>query len=395
MSLSCADVGEDERVLVEDVLRSGRLATGPVLDQFEREFASRLGAAHAVAVSSGTAGLHLSVIAAGVSDGDLVVTSPFSFIASANAILYERGVPVFVDIDPVTLALDEARAAETIETLAVGTRPARARLLPPLARGGAGALRAVLPVHVFGRPARLGAILASARTHGISVLEDACEALGASADGVPAGTAGDAGVFAFYPNKQMTTGEGGMIVTDRPEWAELFRSLRNQGRGGDARWLHHERLGYNYRLDELSAAVGLAQVRRLDALLASRAAVARTYDARLRGFADGAPLSPVGPRETNGWFVYVVRLGADVDRDRLIDRLEAQGVPARPYFPAIHLQPFYRERFGWKPGDFPNAEEASRRLLALPFHARLTADDVDFVCSRLEDEAERARTSAA
>ncbi|MCM3876888.1 MAG: DegT/DnrJ/EryC1/StrS family aminotransferase, partial [Thermoanaerobaculia bacterium] len=265
---------------MDEVLRSGRLSMGPMLARFEEEFAARFRVPHAAGVSSGTAGLHLAVIAAGVREGDLVITSPFSFIASANAILYERGVPVFVDIDPETLALDETRAAEAIDAIA-RRLPTRARWLPRAARDSGAPLRAVLPVHVFGRPAELPGVVAAARTHGLAVIEDACEAIGASADGVLSGTAGDAGVFAFYPNKQMTTGEGGMLVTPHRTWDELVRSLRNQGRSGDARWLHHERLGYNYRLDEMSAALGLAQLRRLDALLERRRVVAAAYDARV------------------------------------------------------------------------------------------------------------------
>lgn len=392
--MSAPDVGDDERRLVDEVLRSGRLSMGPMLARFEEEFAACAGVPHAVGVSSGTAGLHLGMIAAGVGDGDLVVTSPFSFVASANAILYERGIPVFVDIDPETLALDAGRAAEAVESLA-RRLPDRGRWLPRGARVSPGTLRAVVPVHVFGRPAEIDGLAAAARAHGVALVEDACEAVGARTGGRPVGTAGDAGVFAFYPNKQMTTGEGGMLVTAHATWDELFRSLRNQGRDGDARWLHHVRLGFNYRLDEMSAAVGLAQLRRLDALLAGRRAVASAYDARLKSVAGVSPLSAPGPRVEKSWFVYVVRLDPAIDRSRLMERLEARGVPTRPYFSPIHLQPFYRDRFGFEPGDFPHTEEAARRLLALPFHAGLAEDDLDYVCGCLADESARARDSAA
>jgi dTDP-4-amino-4,6-dideoxygalactose transaminase len=392
--MSAPEIGDDERRLVDEVLRSGRLSMGPMLSRFEEEFAARFGVARAVGVSSGTAGLHLAMLAAGVGDGDLVVTSPFSFVASANAILYERGIPVFVDIDPVTLALDPARAAEAVDALA-RRLPNRRRFMPRGARDAGGALRAVLPVHVFGRPAELDGLAASARAHGVALVEDACEAIGARDGGRFAGTAGDAAVFAFYPNKQMTTGEGGMLVTPRADWDALFRSLRNQGRDGDARWLHHVRLGFNYRLDEMSAAVGLAQLRRLDALLARRRAVAAAYDERLRNVAGVSPLAGPGPGVEKSWFVYVVRLDPGIDRTRLMESLEARGVPTRPYFSPIHLQPFYRERFGFEPGDFPHTEEAARRLLALPFHAALSEDDLDYACACLAEEAARARDSAA
>jgi perosamine synthetase len=367
--VSLPDITEEERRLVDEVLRSGQLSSGPVLASFEREFATRLGARHAVAVSSGTAALHLAMIAAGVGEGDRVITSPFSFIASANSILFERGTPVFVDIDPGTLNIDAAATVRAIETLAPEGR-----------------LRAVLPVHVFGRPAEMREIVDAARRHGVPVIEDACEAIGATSDGVPAGRWGDAAVFGFYPNKQMTTGEGGVFLTDRDDWATLARSLRNQGRSEGAGWLEHARLGYNYRLDDLSAALGLAQLRRLDDLLARRAAVAARYDSLLRDVDGVTPLAPARPGMTISWFVYVIRLAAGLDRDRLMAALAERGIASRPYFRPIHLQPLYRERFGFHEGMFPHTEAAGTSLLALPFHANLAAEDIEYICAAVAEE---------
>ena len=369
ISLSLPDLNGDELQLLTEVLRTGQLSCGEVLAEFEREFARRFGARHAVAMSSGTAALHVAMILAGVGEGDQVITTPFSFIASSNPILYERGTPFFVDIDPETLNIDPAATVAAIESLA-----------------RAGRLRAVLPVHIFGRPAEMSAIVEAARRHGVSIIEDTCEAIGAAADGVPAGRFGDAAVFAFYGNKQMTTGEGGVLLTDRDEWARRARSLRNQGRADDGAHLYHERLGYNYRMSDLSAAVGLAQLRRLPELLAKRAAVAARYDERLRDIAGITVPAPPRPGMTLSWFVYVIRLADPADRDRLMDALAGRGIPARPYFPAIHLQPFYRQRFGFAPGMFPHAEAAAQSLLALPFHGNLTEDEIERVCSAVAEE---------
>jgi perosamine synthetase len=369
IALSSPDIGLEERQLVDAVLRSGTLAGGAMLASFEREFAARFGARHAVAMSSGTAALHVAMIAAGVSEGDQVITSPFSFVASANSILFERGTPVFVDIDPDTLTMDPVATVAAIEELAPGGR-----------------LRAILPVHIFGRPVEMSAIVDAARDLGVPIIEDACEAIGASADGVLAGRWGDAAVFGFYPNKQMTTGEGGLLLTDRDDWASLARSLRNQGRSDDARWLQHDRLGYNYRLDEMSAAVGVAQLRRLDELLARREAVAIRYDALLSTIDGVRPLAAPRDGMRLSWFVYVVRLAPEIDRAGLMSTLSKRGIASRPYFPAIHLQPVYRERFGFRPGMFPHAEAAAESLLALPFHASLAAEDIEYVCAAVAEE---------
>lgn len=361
------DIGESERRAVLEVLETPVLALGPRLAAFEQAVAARVRCAHGIGVNSGTSGLHLCLVAAGVDEGDVVVTTPFSFIASANAVLYQRARPVFVDIEPLALGIDPAALADRVERL--------------VARGER--VRAILPVHVFGQPCDMDPILAVARRHGIAVIEDACEAIGASYRGRPVGALGDAGVFAFYPNKQMTTGEGGMIVTCDDGWAALCRSLRNQGRDVFDSWLEHSRLGFNYRLDEMSAALGLAQLRRLDELLDGRARVAGWYEERLRGL-PGLALPSLAPWTTRmSWFVYVVRLESRVARDRVLRSLEARGIAARPYFPPIHLQSFYRVRFGYRRGEFPVAEAAGDCCLALPFFSRMRESQVEQVCEVL------------
>jgi dTDP-4-amino-4,6-dideoxygalactose transaminase len=365
--MSSPDIGPREIELVNQVLRTPYLSIGPFVERFEQAVAAYTGAEHAVAVSSGTAGLHLCVRAAGIADGDEVITPSFSFVASANCVLYERGVPVFVDIDPLTGNIDPAAVA-----VAVTERT-----------------KAILPVHAFGQPADMDPILAVAEKYGLYVIEDACEAIGAEYKGRRVGTLSDAAVFAFYPNKQMTTGEGGVIVTRHADWAPLFRSLRNQGRDVFDAWLHHTRLGYNYRLDELSAALGVAQLERLDELLANRARVAAWYNARLDTIA-GIRKPYVAPTTTRmSWFVYVVRCEDGVSRDELMAFLERRGVPSRPYFTPIHLQPFYQERFGWCRGDLPHTEWAGDTFLALPFSGVMREEQVDYVCEQL-----RAYTAA-
>ena len=360
--LARPDIGPREIELVTQVLRSDVLAMGPFTQRFEAGIAAVAGRREGVACSSGTGGLHLGVRALEIGEGDEVITTPFSFVASANCLLYERAIPRFVDIEEDGLGLD-----------------------PDLIEGAATSrTRAVLPVHVFGRPCRIEAVEAIARRRGWSIIEDACEALGSSAGGRPVGGFGDVAVFAFYPNKQITTGEGGMVVTDNAALAETMRSLRNQGRDADGTWLRHVRLGYNYRLDEMSAAVGVAQLERLEELRAGRARVAATYESTL-GDRDWLRLPRAGDRETVDWFVYVVRLDPKIDRDRVIGRLAALGVPSRPYFASIHLQPFYRAAFGFKAGDFPVTERVAASTLALPFSSRLTDEEVRYVASALAE----------
>jgi perosamine synthetase len=351
-------IGPEECERVLEVLRSGRLSLGPVAAEFEREFAQRVGAEHAVAVSSGTTGLHLALRAVGVSDGDEVITSPFSFVASANVAVYERATPVFADIDPVTLNLDPAAAAA-----AVTDRTA-----------------ALLPVHVFGYPPDMAAFEAM----GLPIVEDACEALGSQyADGGAVGGRGHLAVFGFYPNKQLTTGEGGMITTADPAVKERLDSERNQGRAPDMDWLDHDRLGFNYRLSDIACALGLAQLQRLDEMLAGRERVAGLYREALRELGEVTPPCEDQDGVHRAWFVYVVQLPRGVDRDDTVRALAQRGVPAKPYFPAIHLMSFYRERFGHREGEFPVCEDVAARSIALPFFPAMTEGQVTQVIQAL------------
>lgn len=383
--MSSPDLTDAEIAAVNAVMHSPALSIGPQIVAFERALAAYIGTAHGVGVNSGTSGLHLCMIASGVADSDPVITSPFSFIASANSILYERGVPLFVDVDPATGNIDPALVTEAATALARGGAAA-ARWLPPALRDTAGALRsarAILPVHAFGQPADMDPIITIARQHGLAIIEDACEAIGADYKGRRAGTLGDAAVFAFYPNKQMTTGEGGMIVTANEDWANLFRSLRNQGRDVFDAWLNHTRLGYNYRLDELSAALGLVQIGRIDELLAKRAQVAEWYNQRLADI-DLVERPWVSPNTTRmSWFVYVVRIRHPANRDTVLRQLAEYGIPSRPYFTPIHLQPFYMNSFGYRRGDFPVTEKLGDVSLALPFSGVMTEGEVDYVVDRL------------
>jgi perosamine synthetase len=340
-------LGEAEEAAVLEVLRSGRLSLGPRVGEFERSFAARVGAPLASAVSSGTAGLHLALRAAGVGEGDEVLTSPFSFVASANAALYERARPVFADIDPVTLNLDPRAAAA-----AVSERT-----------------RALLPVHIFGYPAELPAFERLAERHGLAIVEDACEALGGvHADGPPVGGRGHPAVFGFYANKQLTTGEGGMIALADAAMKERIDSERNQGRAPDMGWLDHDRLGFNYRLSDIACALGVAQLAHLQEMLAARARLAARYREALAGIESLQLPCPDAGGNRRGWFVFVVQLPRGVDRDEVIRALAARGIQSKPYLPAIHLMSFYRERFGHRAGEFPVCEDVAARSLALPFY---------------------------
>jgi dTDP-4-amino-4,6-dideoxygalactose transaminase len=388
--MSSPDLTDAEISAVHQVLQTRYLSIGPQIRAFEHELASYVGAGHGIGVNSGTSGLHLCVLAAGIQPGDLVITTPFSFIASANCILYERGIPVFVDVDAATGNIDPALVVEAAQALQDPESASSQRWLPPALRSSVGPpapdrLKAILPVHAFGQPADMDPILEIAREFNLAVIEDACEAIGAEYEGRRAGTLGDAAVFAFYPNKQMTTGEGGMIVTDRQDWADLFCSLRNQGRDVFDAWLNHTRLGYNYRLDEMSAVLGLVQVRRIDELLAKRAQVANWYNARL---AD-EPLvdRPFVAQTTTrmSWFVYVVRIVPPADRNEVMHKLGDAGIPSRPYFTPIHLQPFYAQTFGYRRGDYPVTEHLGDVSLALPFSGVMTEAQVDRVCNALHE----------
>jgi len=353
------DAREEELVL--KALRSRRLSLGPRLAEFEAAFGAWLGADHVSAVSSGTAALHLGVRAAGIEAGDEVVTSPFSFVASANSVLYERARPVFCDIDRRTLNIDPEAAAA-----AVGERTS-----------------GLLPVHIFGYPADLPAIERLAAARGLWIVEDACEALGARhSDGRVVGARGNPATFGFYANKQLTTGEGGVLVSSSAEMKERVDSERNQGRAPDMGWLDHDRLGFNYRLSDLACALGIAQLQRLDEMLAARARVAGLYNEALGGI-EGLELPcPDSGGDRRGWFVYVVQLPPRVSRDRAVEALRARGIDSKPYLPAIHLMSFYRERFGHREGEFPVCEDVAARSLALPFFPDL-------------DEAQVARVTEA
>ena len=359
--LARPELGAREEELVLEVLRSGRLSLGPMGERFERAFAEWLGVEDAVAVSSGTTALHLGVRALGWGPGDEVLTSPFSFVASANCLLYEGARPVFCDVDPLTLNLDPQAAAAAVRERTSG----------------------VLPVHIFGYPAAMPELEALAARHDLGLLEDACEALGAvDSEGRNVGSRGNLATFAFYANKQMTTGEGGMVVPGDAGIAARLRSERNQGRAADMGWLDHGGLGFNYRLSDVAAALGLAQVEKLAEMLSARERVAAMYAERLEGI-EGVE-APVGGRdaERRSWFVYVVRLAEGVDRDATIARLAERGVASKAYLPCIHLFPHLRE-LGYREGQFPVAEEMSRRSLALPFFNSMTEAQVDRVCEAL------------
>jgi perosamine synthetase len=384
INMSAPDLTDAERDVVLEVLRTPRLSMGPQIEAFESAVADYVGAEHAVAVSSGTAGLHLCIRAAGVSDGDWVITTPFSFISSANVMLYERATPVFVDIDSSTGNIDPEQVGQAVQDLRRGGRAA-ARWLPRKGAQESSRLKAILPVDVFGQPADFDALNAIAAENDLVVIEDSCEALGATYKERPAGMLADAGVFAFYPNKQITTGEGGVIVTQNESWADSFRALRNQGRAPGDTWLEHTHLGYNYRLDEMSAALGRVQMGRLGELLEKRRCVADWYGERLAGIS-GVDAPYISPDTTQvSWFVYVVRLSGDVDRNALVERLTAEGIPSRPYFVPIHTQPYFVERFDYRPGDFPVTEDLGRRSLALPFSPIMTEGEVDRVCRTLAE----------
>lgn len=382
--MSLPDLTDSEREAVQSVLNTPYLSMGPYLPAFERAFREFTGSRHAIAVSSGTSGLHLCVRAAGIGPGDLVITTPFSFVASANVLLFEQAVPVFVDVDPRSGNIDPALVAEAARDLSAGGTAA-SRWLPRRGASAGGQLKALLPVDVFGQPADWDALQAIARKYGLKVIEDSCESLGAEYKGRKAGMFGDYGVFAFYPNKQITTGEGAVIVTDDDQAAALMQALRNQGRAPGDTWLSHTYLGYNYRMDEMSAALGVVQMSRLEELLAKRQQAADWYAERLAEIsAVEAPY--IDPSTTRmSWFVYVIRLAHGIDRAVVAQRLAERGVPVRPYFLPIHLQPYMVERFGFQPGDFPITEDLGQRGLALPFSGKMTESQVDLVCRALAE----------
>jgi len=363
--LARPNISQAEIDAVVGVLNTPQLSLGPTGPEFERAMAAYCAREHGVGCSSGTAALHMLMIAHDIGPGDEVITTPFSFVASASCILMAGATPVFADVDPGTwnIAPEAIEAALTERT------------------------RAIIPVDVFGQLAEMDAILAIADKHDLVVIEDSCEALGSTYHGRPAGSFGTASVFGFYPNKQLTTGEGGMIVTDDASVAELCRSLRNQGREAGGGWLAHARLGYNFRMSDINSALGLAQLARIDELIAERERVRRRYEQELAG-EPRVRLQQVRPDVTMSWFVFVIRLSDDhtpEDRNRVLTELRGRGIQCSNYFAPIHLQPCFVERFGFKRGDFPVCEALSERTIALPFHHELTESDIHHVCRELRD----------
>jgi dTDP-4-amino-4,6-dideoxygalactose transaminase len=388
ITMSSPDLTDFDRQAVIEVIHTPNLSMGKYTPAFEKTFCDLTGAKHAIAVNSGTAGLHLCVRAAGIGAGDLVITTPFSFVASTNVLLFENAIPVYVDVDPKTGNINPDLVADAVKNIE--------KYLPPNIRNSNTRNstdrisnieyrkpKAILPVDVFGQPADMDSINAIAKQNGLAIIEDSCEALGATYKGRQAGTLGEYGVFAFYPNKQITTGEGGVIITSDDKAADFMRALRNQGRAPGDTWLSHTYLGYNYRIDEMSAALGYAQMQRLEELLSKREQVAAWYEARLAEI-PGVEVPFVEPSTTRmSWFVYVIRFDKKINRDEAAKKLEALGVPVRPYFLPIHLQPYMVERFGWRAGDFPVTEDLGRRGLAVPFSGVITEEQVEYVCQAI------------
>jgi perosamine synthetase len=377
---------------VSQVLQSKQLSMGPWLEQFEKQFAAYSGTRYAIAANSGTSALHLCVRALEIGANDEVVTTSFSFVASVNCFLYEGALPALVDIDPNTLNLDPEAVREFLRS--------------QCRRSGEGALinretgrviKALVPVHVFGLPCAMDELMEIAREYRLLVLEDACEAIGAEFEGRRAGTFGNAGVFAFYPNKQMTTGEGGMITTNNPRIAELCRSMRNQGRDTDGAWLRHVRLGYNYRLSELHAALGVAQLERIDSLLAARAEIARRYSELLSGQLQ-LQLLEDQPGMKRSWFVYVVRFHGDSPaalRDHVRACLREKGIATQVYFTPIHHQPFFQQCYPGTTPSLPYTDQAADQCLALPFHSRLSKSEIETVCDAVAAALESQSQNSA
>lgn len=357
-------ITKKEEQYVSEVLHSGILSIGPKIKEFEDKFAKFIGVKYACAVSSGTAGLHLVMIAAGIGKDDEVITSPFSFVASANSILYVGAKPVFVDIDPATYNLNPEEIEKKITKKT----------------------KAILVVHIFGQSADMDQIIKIAKKYKLKIIEDACESIGAEYKGKKVGTFGESAVFAFYPNKQMTTGEGGIVVTNDEKIDRLCRSLRNQGRAENMQWLDHERLGYNYRMDELSAAVGLAQIEKIDFLISDRRKIAGWYKKFLSRYPELVQVPRIAPNNTHTWFVYTVFLkNKKINRDNLINQLAAEGISTKPYLPSIHLFSFYKKMFGYKKGNFPVSESVSDGGIALPFYIGLKESDIKYICQKFID----------
>jgi len=363
ISLSGPDIGPKEKELVSEVLESGWLSLGPKLEEFEKNFAEYIGTKYAIGVNSGTSGLHLLIRSLDIGKGDEVITTPFSFIASSNCVLFEDAKPVFVDIDENKWWIDTNKIENKITKKT----------------------KAILPVDVFGQPANMDKILEIADKYNLKVIEDSCEAIGAEHNNKKVGTIADASVFAFYPNKQITTGEGGMIVTNSEEIATKCKSMRNQGRTDNSQWLSHVRLGYNYRLDEMSCALGIAQLDRIEEILNKRKKVADKYISLLYDI-DEVKTLKIDERTTKmSWFVFVIQLAKNIDRNKVLNHLKENGIQCKPYFTPIHLQPFYKEKFGYKRGDFPLTEKVSDSTIALPFYNKLKEQEIKYVVDSLKE----------
>jgi len=381
--MSSPDITIAEREAVNAVLNTPNLSMGNEIQEFEKSFRKLTGSQYAIGVNSGTAGLHLCIHAADIREGDLVITTPFSFVASANVILYEKAIPVFVDVEPATGNLDVHLVESAIKDLLSGGTAAN-KWLPRRGCRNKKDLRSILAVDVFGQPADMDPLMQITRNAGIKLIEDSCEALGAEYKNRKAGTLGDYGVFAFYPNKQITTGEGGVILTDDDQAAAKMVSLRNQGRTPGDTWLNHSYLGYNYRLDEMSAALGRVQMNRIDELLEKRTKVAAWYNQIFAEIDEIETPQVAGTTTRTSWFVYVIRLSPAINRNTVAEKLKKEGIPARPYFVPIHLQPYMVQRFGYKTGDFPVTEDLGERGLALPFSSVMKKSQVDQVCSAVK-----------
>lgn len=382
--MSSPDLTDAERARVMEVVNSPILSMGKQTELFEKAIADFVGAKHAVAVNSGTAGLHLCVRAAGIETGDLVITTPFSFVASSNVLLFEKAIPIFVDVDPLTGNLDVDLVEKAVADLIAGGEAAK-KWLPREGARNPGKLKAILAVDVFGQPADYERIVKLVKKYDLILIEDSCESLGAEYKSVKTGLFGDYGVFAFYPNKQITTGEGGMIVTNDDKAAGLMRALRNQGRAPGDNWLQHTELGYNYRIDELSAALGAVQMTRIEELLDKRQQVADWYADRLAEI-QGIEAPGIASGTTrNSWFVYVIKVKPGLNRDLLAEKLTKARIPVRPYFLPIHLQPYMMKQFGYREGDYPVTEDLGKRGLALPFSGVMTEEQVETVCQILRN----------
>ncbi|NIR50229.1 DegT/DnrJ/EryC1/StrS family aminotransferase [candidate division KSB1 bacterium] len=377
--LARPDITEREIRSILEVMQTPYLSLGPKLVEFEEKFSDYVGVRHAIAVNSGTSGLHLAIKSLNIGQADAVITTPFSFIASANCILFERATPIFVDIDEQSFNIDPEKIERYLQRRC--TRKGGAIF----DRRTGKRVSAILPVHVFGLPCEMDAIMALAEKYELRVIEDACEAIGAQFDGKKVGTFGNVGVFAFYPNKQITTGEGGMIVTHDEKVALTCRSLRNQGRDGQGGWLAHSQLGYNYRISDINCALGIAQLERIGEILGKRAKIAKRYNQRLR---DVVRLPAMNSRGKRSWFTYVICLSESVTqetRDEILKELGDRGIGCNNYFPPIHLQPFYVDRFGFKKGDFPVTESVAQRTIALSFHSNLEDDEIDYIVASLKE----------